>query len=80
MRGPKIARLDHLAGSDGPKTVSIKGASLTTLSALGGPHAGIPSSKDAQASLEASWAAPSKAKKVSEAHFGESKVTIVGLF
>ena len=80
MRGQKIARLDRLVRSDGPMTVSVERALHTTLSVLGGPQVGIPSFKDAQASLEASWAVPSKARKVSEARFGEFKVTIVGLF
>ena len=60
-------RSDHLALSGGQMTVSTKGASPTTLLVLGGSSAGIPSSKDAQASLEASWAMPSKARSESQA-------------
>ena len=73
-------RLDHLAKSDGPMTIFAEGASPTTLSALGGLSAGVPSSKDAQASLEASWAAPSKAGRASKAFFGEFAVITVKLF
>ena len=54
MRGPAIARLDRLIGSGGLTVVSVEGASPITLLALGGPPAEVPSSKDAQASLEAS--------------------------
>ena len=57
-----------------------EGASPIILSTLGGPPVGILSSKDAQASFEESWAAPPKARRASEARFGESKETTVGLF
>ena len=40
----------------------------------------VPSSKDAQASLEASWIAPSKAGRASKARSGESEVITTGLF
>ena len=52
-------RLDYLAESVGPMVISIEGASPKTLSMLGGPLVGVPSSEDVQASLEASWAMPS---------------------
>ena len=70
--GPAIARLNRLAESGRPMAVSAEAASPTTLSALGGPPAGVPSSKDEQDSLEASWAAPSKVGRALEARFGES--------
>ena len=73
-------RSDRLAWSGGLTIVSKEGASPTTLSVLGGPSTGIPSSKDAQASLKVSWAAPPKARRASEARSGDSKATIVGLF
>ena len=73
-------RLDHLAGSVGPMVVSIEGALPTTLSVLGGPPAGVQSSKDTQASLDASWVTPSEAERASEACSGESKVIVVELF
>ena len=60
--------------------VSTEGASPTTLSVLGGPSVRIPSSKDAQASLEASWAAPFEAGRESKARSEESEVITVGLF
>ena len=39
-------RLDRLARIDGPMTVSVEGASSTTLSVVGGPPTVVPSSKD----------------------------------
>ena len=73
-------RSDCLSESSGLTTISAEGASPKTLSGLRGPPIGIPSSKDAQASLEASWETPSKVGKASETHSGESKLIIVGLF
>ena len=57
LRGPTLASLIE---NDGAATTSNE-ASATTPSALGDPPAGIPSSADAQDSLEASWGEPSKA-------------------
>ena len=73
-------RLNCLTGSGRPTAISAEGALPTTLSALGGLPARILSSKDAQASLVASWATPSKAGRASKVCSRESKVTIVGLF
>ena len=77
---PSIARLDRLARRGGPTIVSAKGASPTTLLALGGLPDGVPFSKDAQASFKASWVVPSKAERASKARSGESEVINVGLF
>ena len=65
-------RLNCLAESSGPTVVSAEGALPTTLSVLERPPAGILTSKGAQASLEASWVAPSKAERASEACSRES--------
>ena len=56
------------------------GASLTALSASGGPPFGTPSSSDAQGSLRVSWVAPSKASRASVARSGESTVITTELF
>ena len=57
MRGLVVARL---VKNDGAEATSNR-TSFTTPSALGDPSIGISSSSSAQASLWASWGAPSKA-------------------
>ena len=79
LQGPGIVRLDLLVYSGRPMVVSVAGASLIASSALGGPPTRTPSSKDAQAFLEASWATSSNADRASEAHFGESTIITVRL-
>ena len=76
LRGPAFA---SLVKNDGPAAISDE-ASPTTPSALGGHPVGTLSSTDAQASPEASWGAPSKANRASEALSEESTVITVGLF
>ena len=51
-----------------------------TLLALGGPLDGVPSSKDAKDSLEASWATLSRAERASKAHSRESEIITIRLF
>ena len=68
--------LGRLVCSGGPIVVSTAGASLIARLALGSPPAGAPSSSYAQASLVASWAAPSKSGRASEACSGKSIVII----
>ena len=57
LRGPTLA---SLVENDGAATTSNKASSITP-STPGDPQAGNPSFSGTQASLEASWGAPSKA-------------------
>ena len=68
-----------LAENDGPIAISDR-ASPSTPVALGDPPDGIPSSSDAQASLEASRETSFKADRVSGARYGESTVITARLF
>ena len=60
-------------------TVYAEGASPIILSVLGGLPTVVLSSKDAQASLEASWAVPSKDERPLEARSRESEVITIKL-
>ena len=68
-----------LAANDGAATI-YNGVSPIFTSTLGSPPARVPSSRDAQASLESSWGAPTKAGWASEVRSRESTTIIIWLF